>query len=279
MKALERSLLVFTAADSPWPSPWSAHKRATVLPVSGPEAFKRISRTEGPFILDLTGERPLPGSPGSIPVEEVYRLNGTILADPWEEQSDPRWFTHQNISDVRVAVYAPLLYYPALLEIRRLLAAKELGDLAGIELSASTSFRAVELLYAAAHLFGPPKGYKTGNREKAQQVFESFLWYENFGCSVKLVSSMPLDQLEIKAACRRGMLRATPEDSFLRIFPAGKEAYGYPLPDGDGIYYNHLDVIDTIVSPLSGGAFSPRETASAIRWMQECVNERPSLLL
>jgi hypothetical protein len=268
----ERSLLVFTAADSPGPSPWSAHKRVAVLPVSGPDMISRISRTDRQFLLDLI-EMDTP------PLEEVFKRNGTILADPWDAQSDPGWFTCENISDIRVAAYTPLIYNPALLEIRRLLEEKELGDLAGIELSASTSFRAVDLLYTAAHLLGPPSGCKIGKRENAQQDFESFLWYANTGCSVRLTSSVGSGQLEIKAACRYGMLHSVSEDPVVRVFPAGKEAYCFPLPDGDGIYYNLLDVIDTVLSPLTGGAVSARETANAIRWVQECANERPSLLL
>ncbi len=241
--------------------------------------IERISGTNGPFLLDLTGSSRFRGAAGAIGVEGVLKRRGTILADPWENSVDPGWFTYRNISDTRVAAYTPLIYRPALLEMRRLLAANELGDLSGIELSSSVSFRAADLLYAAAHLFGPPRGGKIGDRDKAQSDFESFLWYANFGCSVKLVSSMHAGQLEIKAACRRGMLRAAPGDLFIRVFPAGKEAYGFPLPDGDGIYYNLLDVLDTILSPSTGPAFSARETVNAIRSVQECVNERPSLLL
>jgi hypothetical protein len=272
LKTKELSLLVFAHADGPVPSPWSAHKRAAVLPVSGEDVVERISRADEPFLLDLTGI-------DTPPLEEVFKRNGTILADPWDEQSDPGWYTHENISNTRVAAYTPLIYAPALLELRRLLEEKELGDLSGIELSASTSFRAVDLLYTVAHLLGPPSGCRIGKREQAHQDFESFLWYANIGCSVKLVSRVGLGQLEIRAACRHGMLISVSEEMVVRVFPAGKETYGFPLPDGDGIYYNLLDVIDTVLSPLTGGAFSAQKTANAIRWVQECVNERPSLLL
>ena len=272
MKIEKQCLQVITLDGHSCPSPWSDHKRAKVSAVTATEAIELISRMNAPFLLDLTRS-------GPFFAEETFRRKGTILADPWERGVDPAWFTYQNLSEIRVTAYTPVVYCPALLEMRRLLRANELGDLAGIEISASNTFRAVDLLYATAHLFGPPLGYKAGNRERAKQDFEFFSWYTNFGCSAKLDSSVPSGQLEIKAACRLGVLRSVPDDTFVRVYPAGKEAYGVPLPDGDGIYYNILDVIDTILPSSIGAAFSARETANAIHWVRECVYERPSLLL
>lgn len=248
------------------------HKQADVVYIDTADRMDRLFPEKGPFIVDFTG-------PAGLSVDEIFARHGTILADPWDAAVPSGLFTIQNMSDKRVAAYTPLAYQPALLELRRLLRKEEIGELAGIELSASGSFRGADLFYAAAHLLGPPVGWRGANRKEPSQDFSTFLWFANFGCSIKLDSRLRLNQLEIMAACRRGVLHSVPGDRFVRVYPAGEEAYGFPLPDGDGIYYNLLDVIDTVLSPSVGPAFSPGETAEAIRWVRECVDERPSLLL
>jgi hypothetical protein len=202
-----------------------------------------------------------------------------MLADPWAEPHGRGMFTKSNIAKAKVFPFTPLIYQPAMLELRRLIAVKELGDLAGLEFVVSPEFRAADLLYALAHLFGKPLGSKIGDREAAGGNFESFHWFAGFACAVRTSATVRAGSFELKAACRGGMIRAVAGDRFLRLFPAGGEPIHLPLPDGDGIYYNLLDVLDTLLSPSTGAAFPAEVTIGAIGWVQECIDERASLLL
>ena len=269
MAGYDRHLTVCVVGTDPRPL-WPSREGVKVKVV---ERYSELHLEGAPLLVDFAAADIRGGTTvASIDmIEGIFAMGGSLLADPWRGTVPIRFFSNEYIEEGRIFIFAPLVYHPALLELKRVIGEELLGEIGGVDLTASAGFRRAELLYAVSQLFGVPSGWRLAD-------FGAFLWYTRFGCRVTFDRSIASDAsnadrlLTVKPACRRGLIEARVlSESGLRVMPAGNEQYALPLPEGDGIYYNRIDVIDSVCA--RSRAFPVAATVNAVRWVEECTHE------
>jgi len=254
-------------SESELPFGWERHENVVVDRVTDLAAAIAQPVVRGEHrLLDLSSSAGRSEKPSAEFERLLHEGNTSVLAGLRPGTLPSRYFTEENLSSGRVFLFAPLVYHPVFIEIRRVIGAKTLGRPAGIDIIIPSNYPVQEVLFAACLLFGVPSGYRRGEEE--------FLWFDRCGCRIERRRGGEKIPVTIQIACKLGTLSGTViPAAIVRLFPAGSDAYRLPLPDGNGIYYNQQDVLDVVSGRHESPAFTPADMIRAFRWLEATVHE------
>ena len=183
---------------------------------------------------------------------------------------------HNLYSSNRVFFSLPLLYRPVSLELVRLLTNKLLGQTAGIDgrfvvEPANTFYGPLVLLYL---LLGNPIGRRMEWKRGAKETAGGIAWTDQHAATIRCEYGDTETEATVSIACRRGSITCNLGHCD-RIFlvPAGKPGYHLPLPEGNGLYYFQIDMIQGVMSGEGSAVLPSKLGRRALRWIQEIWNE------
>ena len=176
----------------------------------------------------------------------------------------------------RVFFYTPLLYRPAGLELLRVIADKSIGEPAGVDAvfpgcSADECFDVLVFMYT---LVGGAVGRRIAKAGTDKDEVSGILWGDGIAATFSCSSMRQPGHAAVSVACKLGSVTCTFGDcDDVFIVPAGREGYHLPLPEGNGLYYFQMDMIQGVKSNR-GPAVLPSEFGGrAMKWIRGIWNE------
>jgi hypothetical protein len=254
-----------------------------IIPPNG-KLLELIEQVEGPVLIDFTGSAEVvnPSTSEADCFDDFLETGAYILCSLESVLRSPQLL--EKVSGGRVFISFPLLYHPVILEIRRIIHERQFGDVGGIEMVMSKTLSNAEIAFFLCGLAGIPSGFKaappvyglgTAIDDHSRSAGSNlFFWFREFGCIAREGALPGGTLLSLDIACREATIRAqVPIGESVEIFPAGKEPYVLPLPEGDGVYYQQIEVRDSVLARDSLSAFSTSMIEAACRWAQEYISE------
>ncbi|MAG14015.1 MAG: hypothetical protein CMN78_05410 [Spirochaetales bacterium] len=176
----------------------------------------------------------------------------------------------------RVFFFIPMLYRPVCLELMRLLAEKHLGPPAGIE--SSFALGADETLYGPLALLyllvTDPRGKTIVWRQGENNAVTGLIWSDSRAATFCCYYDEKGANSRVSVACKRGTIIGTlGRADCLFAAPAGETPYHLPLPEGNGLYYFQIDMIQGAQAGSPSVVLPSVVGRRALRWIQEIINE------
>ena len=259
------------------PSPsggWEMHEEVEYISVGEPaELAARSSREGAPVIIDVGA------TDGLLWGETICRaveLGCYVAVSPKNRALISIFDKHDLYLCDRVFFYLPLLYRPVSLELVRLLANGFLGRTAGIDgrfviEPADTFYGPLALLYL---LLADPIGRRIEWVRGEKETLGGVAWTDRHAATIRCEYGKTETEATVSVACRRGSITCNlGQCDSIFLVPAGKPGYHLPLPEGNGLYYFQIDMIQGAISGGGSAVLPSTLGRRALRWIQEIINE------